>query len=117
MNLKTPYITVILVVLLVLLTEMGECVCYNYWNGDKIPNLNASSYCRKVLPHTEPLIIWPVSDLVLNDSPSRDAKAIEYYQLIYNDSFSIKEVNEECLGVLQYTACAATYPTCADGDD
>jgi hypothetical protein len=69
------------------------------------------------LPHAGSLIIWPVSDLVLNDSESRDARAIEYYQDIYNNSYSAGEVDETCLGVLQYTACARTYPTCANEDD
>lgn len=102
---------------LLTLIKVGKGACYNYWNGDTLPNLNTSSYCCRIFSHTESLIIWPVSDLVLNDSVSRDAKAMEYYQLIYNNSYSIGEVNEECLGVLQYTACAATYPTCANGDD
>jgi hypothetical protein len=40
-----------------------------------------------------------------------------YYQEIYNTSYASGDVTVDCLGVLQYMACALTYPTCANGND
>jgi hypothetical protein len=54
---------------------------------------------------------------VLNDSETRDSTAIAYYQEVYNTSYANGEVTADCLGMLQYMACALSYPTCTDSDD
>ena len=51
------------------------------------------------------------------DQTPYDCAEIAYYQDIYNNSYANGEVDLECLGVLQYTACALAYPTCANDDD
>jgi len=67
-----------------------------------------------LISNQEGIITWPVSDEVIKNQVSLDAKALTYYQKIAAVSDKTADEDLNCLGMVKFMACAAVYPTCSD---